>query len=128
MNPILKLQAINMAIWIRDNSRRVDRAVLVEQLQNLAEYELFSNRQMERICGGIVSHTTIAGYTRKSTKTGGRLNPDSLELIREIMFMKHDGRIAYDLIGAVLDAGTSQNMLSRLTGVAQSTISKHFGA
>lgn len=127
MNSILMLQALNLAIWVRDNAKLCERNYLIEQLQNLAEYEIFSNRQLEAICQKRISYATIGGYTQKNTKHGGRLNPDSLEEIREVLFAKHEGRIAYSTINAILEAGTSQNMVSKLTGVAQSTISKHFG-
>lgn len=122
-----ELQAINEAIWIRDNAKKIERSLLIERLQDLAEYEIFSNRQLQAICGNVISYTTIGGYTRKSTKNGGRLAVESLEDIREILFEKHNDRINYKAIERVLQTGTSQGMISRLTGVAQSTISKHFG-
>lgn len=122
-----ELQAINEAIWIRDNAKKIERSLLVERLQDLAEYSVFSNRQMQAICGNVISYTTIGGYTRKTSKNGGRLAPESLEDIREILFEKHNGRINYKAIERVLQCGTSQGMISKLTGVAQSTISKHFG-
>lgn len=122
-----ELQAINEAIWVRDNAKQIDRSLLIERLQDLAEYEVFSNRQMQAICGNTISYTTIGNYTRKTSKNGGRLAPESLEDIREILFEKHNGRINYKAIERVLQTGTSQGMISKLTGVAQSTISKHFG-
>jgi len=122
-----ELQAINEAIWIRDHAKQIERSLLIERLQDLAEYDLFSNRQMQSICGKVISYTTIGGYTQKTSKNGGRLAPESLEDIRDILFEKHNGRINYKAIERVLQAGTSQGMISKLTGVAQSTISKHFG-
>lgn len=122
-----ELQAINEAIWIRDNAKNIERSLLIERLQDLAEYEIFSNRQLQSICGSAISYTTIGGYTRKTSKNGGRLAPEGLEDIREILFEKHNGRINYKAIERVLQTGTSQGMISKLTGVAQSTISKHFG-
>jgi hypothetical protein len=122
-----ELQAINEAIWIRDHAKQIERPLLIERLQDLAEYEIFSNRQMQAICHNVISYTTIGNYTRKSTKTGGRLAPESLEDLRDILFEKHSGRINYKAIERVLQTGTSQGMISKLTGVAQSTISKHFG-
>jgi len=128
INATHQLQAINLAIFIRDNARTMDKDVLVWRLQDLAEYEVFSNRQMQGICRGRLSYTTISGYTQKSSKSGGNLNPDSLEDIREILYGKHNDQIKYQIIERVLAEGTSQGMISKLTGVAQSTISKHFGA
>lgn len=127
MNATHQLQAINLAIWIRDNSKKVEREVLVYNIQNLAEYDIFSNRQMQAICRNELSYTTIGGYTQKKSKSGGKLNPESLEDLREILFAKHNGQINYKAIERALQTGTSQGMISKLTGVAQSTISKHFG-
>lgn len=122
-----QLQAINLAIWIRDNSKKVDRDVLVYNIQNLAEYGVFSNRQIQAICRNELSYTTIGSYTQKKSKNGGKFNPESLEDLREILFSKHNSQINYKAIERALGYGTSQGMISKLTGVAQSTISKHFG-
>jgi hypothetical protein len=127
INATHQLQAINLAIWIRDNSKKIEREVLVYNIQNLAEYDIFSNRQIQAICRNELSYTTIGGYTQKKSKNGGNLNPESLEDLRDILFSKHNDQINYKAIERALQAGTSQGMISKLTGVAQSTISKHFG-
>jgi DNA-binding NarL/FixJ family response regulator len=127
VNPTHQLQAINLAIWIRDNSKKVDKEVLVYNIQNLAEYGIFSNRQMQAICRNELSYTTIGGYTQKKSKSGGNFSPESLEDLRDILFSKHNDQINYKAIERALGHGTSQGMISKLTGVAQSTISKHFG-
>jgi hypothetical protein len=127
INATHQLQAINLAIWVRDNSKKVEREVLVYNLQDLAEYGIFSNRQLQAICRNELSYTTIGGYTNKTSKNGGNFNPESLEDLREILFAKHNGQINYKAIERALQTGTSQGMISKLTGVAQSTISKHFG-
>lgn len=127
MNPAHQLQAINLAIWIRDNCKDVEKEVLVYNIQNLAEYGIFSNRQMQSICRNELSYTTIGGYTQKKSKSGGNFSPESLEDLRDILFSKHNDQINYKAIERALGYGTSQGMISKLTGVAQSTISKHFG-
>jgi hypothetical protein len=127
INATHQLQAINLAIWIRDNSKKIEREVLVYNIQDLAEYDIFSNRQIQAICRNELSYTTIGGYTQKKSKNGGNLNPESLEDLRDILFSKHNDQINYKAIERALKAGTSQGMISKLTGVAQSTISKHFG-
>jgi hypothetical protein len=127
INSTHQLQAINLAMWIRDNCKQVEREVLVYNIQDLAEYNIFSNRQIQSICRNEISYTTIGGLTQKTSKSGGNFNPESLEDLREILFAKHNGQINYKAIERVLQTGTSQGMISKLTGVAQSTISKHFG-
>jgi hypothetical protein len=127
INATHRLQAINLAIWIRDNSKKIEREVLIYNIQDLAEYDIFSNRQIQAICRNELSYTTIGGYTNKTSKNGGKLNPESLEDLRDILFSRHNDQINYKAIERALQAGTSQGMISKLTGVAQSTISKHFG-
>lgn len=126
MKSIERLYAINEAIWIRDNAQVISVPVLIEKLQNLAEYKLYSSRQMANICGGVLKHNTISGYVGKSDKSGGRFNPASLEDIREALFSKERGRIDYVSVKNALDFGTSQGMVSKLTGINQSMISRRF--
>jgi hypothetical protein len=127
MDSLKTLQAINLAIWLRNNAHLISKQELISNIQDLAKFDLFSCRQIQRICGGRIGYTTIARYIKKSSRTGGFVNPNSLEIIREILYAKHNGQINYLAIRAVLADGTSQNMVSKLTGVAQSTISKYLG-
>lgn len=122
-----RLFAIHEAIWIRDNAKKVSKEVLIEKAQDLAEYGLFSNRQISKISGGVLSNVTVNTYIPKENKTGGRFSPQSLEDIATILFSKEKGRIDYVTVKKVLDAGTSQGMIAKLTGVSQSSISKKFG-
>lgn len=124
MKSIDRLYAINEAIWIRDNAQTVSRSVLIEKLQNLAEYDMYSNRQMAKICGNVIRHNVIAGYVNKSDKTGGRFNPASLEDLREALFSKERGKVDYVSVKNALASGTSQGMVSKLTGIDQSVISR----
>ena len=124
MDQIHKLNAINEAIWIRDNALRVSKEILIERIQDLAEYEVFSNRQLAKICLNAIGYNTIRAYVNKSDKSGGNLAIESLEDIREVLFSKERKAISLDAIRRVLATGTSQGMLSRLTGVSQTLISR----
>lgn len=121
------LYAINEAIWLRDNAKKISTELLYQRVYEIAEYGLFSNRQIALIIDGAVSYATISRILDKTDKTGGKLNPKSLEDISEILFSKARGRTNYKLIKKVLTEGTSQGMISRLTGVPQSAISKKVG-
>ncbi len=127
MDSLKILQAINLAIWIRDNGHLISRKDLMANIEELAGYGIFSSRQLQKICRNRISYTTISRRTGKSSKTGGNINPDSLETIRDVLYAKHNGQINYLAISSILADGTSQGMVSRLTGVAQSTISKRLG-
>ena len=122
-----KLYAINEAIWLRDNAQKISLDLLALRIQEIAEYDVFSNRQISVIVGGILSHATIGKLVKKEDKSGGRLNPKSLEDISLALFSKARGRIDYSAIERALEAGTSQGMISKLSGISQSTISKKFG-
>jgi hypothetical protein len=124
MDQIERLQAINEAIWIRDNSHNVSRDILIDRLKEIAGYGLFSSRQLSRICGNRVSHASISLYIGKNTNSGGRVAPESLEDVREALFSKERGAISYPHVKSALEAGTSQNMISKMTGINQSTISR----
>ncbi len=121
---IHRLQAINEAIWIRDNAEKISRELLIERLQELSEYDLFSNRQMAKICGNKISHNVLGGYVQKSDKSGGNFNPTSLEDLREALFSKERKRVNYNAVLRALESGTSQGMVSKLTGISQSAISR----
>jgi hypothetical protein len=121
-----KLYAINEAIWIRDRASTMSKDMLIEKLQDLAEYDVFSNRQLSAICNGIIKHNSIGLYVRKADKSGGRFSPASLEDIREALFSKERGSIDYKSVEKAIIAGTSQGMISKLTGINQSAISRRF--
>lgn len=122
-----RLFAIHEAIWIRDNAKKISRELLIEKAQDLAEYGLFSNRQISKISGGVLNHVTLSAYIPKENKTGGRFSPQSLEDIAQVLFSKERNRIDYASVKRAMDLGTSQGMIARLTGVSQSSISKKFG-
>jgi hypothetical protein len=119
-----KLYAINEAIWLRDNSQNMSKEVLINRVIELAEYDLFSNRQLATICNGAMKHNTIGQYVKKTDKSGGRFEPRSLEDIREALFSKERGRVDYNSVRKALKWGTSQGMISKLTGINQSAISR----
>lgn len=121
-----RLYAINEAIWIRDNAENMSKELLVRRLQDLSEYDMFSNRQLSAICNGIIKHNSIGLYIRKEDKSGGRFSPASLEDIREALFSKERGSVDYKSVEKAVLAGTSQGMVSKLTGINQSSISRRF--
>ena len=124
MNEMQKLEAINMAIWLRDNAPRLSEEMILEKVKELSEYEAFSNRNISFIIGNKISHVKIGKVTQKTKKSGGALAPDSLEDIRDALFSKSRNRIDYEAIARAVKAGTSQNMIQKLSGVSQSSISR----
>jgi len=118
-------EALNEAIWIRDNVENVSKETLMDAVRNLGKYRVFSSRQLSAITNGTISHTTISRLIGKTNRTGGNLNVGTLDILRNILYSRADGRTDYKLIHDAVDMGTSQGMVSKITGVSQSAISKN---
>ena len=116
--------AMNEAIWLRDNVDQISIEEARESIARIAQYDVFSNRQIQAIANGKVSHQAIAKITGKTDKSGGNLNPGTLELLRRVLLGRATSSSDFDLIGEAVNLGTSQRMAAKLTGVSQSQISK----
>jgi len=86
MDDVLKLRALNEAIWLRDNAHRIDKAQTFQIVEDIGEYGIYSARQIANFTKGKLSHQTVARLCAKTDRTGGRLNIDSLEDIRECLY------------------------------------------
>jgi len=124
MNDEKRLEAINTAIWIRENAKTFSDKQIADKTTELSRYGLFSNRQIAKIFGSGVNHSKIKAYTNKTDKTGGSFEPESLETLRQILFTKSMGDFDYQAVKRAIEMGTSQNMIMRLSGVSQSSISR----
>jgi hypothetical protein len=116
--------ALNEAIWIRDHTDSIERAQLIEAVTTLGQYAVFSSRQISAITNGKLSPTVVSSLISKTDKTGGNLNPGTLEILRGILYSRADNRTDKRLIKAALGEGNSQGMIAKLTGVSQSLVSK----
>jgi len=123
-NDLMRLRAINEAIWIRDHSENLERKDLFKVIEDIGEYNIFSARQIESMTNGIVSHQTISKLCKKNDKSGGKLKITDLEKIRDLFYGKSNGLVNYLLAKEIAENGTSQGMISKLTGISQSAISK----
>lgn len=119
--------ALNKAIWLRDKVSELGKEEIIFHVKDLATYDVFSSRQLSAITNGIIHHATISKITGKKDRTGGNLNVGTLDILRNILFTRADSGTDYNLIASALRMGTSQGMVSKLTGVSQSTISKKVG-
>lgn len=121
---ILLLRAINEAIWLRNHASRLSKQELFSIVEDIGEYGIYSARQISAMTEGILSHQTVARLCKKSDKTGGRLSIDSLEDIKDCFHDRVNKRVNYKVVKRILDAGTSQGMLEKLSGISQAKISK----
>ena len=124
---ILILRAVNEAIWLRDHASSIDRAKLFEVVEDIGEYNIFSARQLSSFTKNLISHQTAARLCKKTERTGGKLNPNSLEDIKQCFHDRINNTIDYRLISQILADGTSQGMIEKLTGISQTKISRGIG-
>ena len=124
LQEIKTAEALNSAIWLRDNHETLDDVGLVAQIIVLGNFKVFSSRQISAIINGKVSHSVITKLIGKTDKTGGNLNAGTLDILRNILLNRADDGTDYKLIASAVGMGTSQGMVSKLTGVPQGTISK----
>jgi hypothetical protein len=117
-------EALNYAIWVRDNVNDMKDWDVLKAVSDLGKYKIFSSRQISAITNNRVSHTTVSSIIKKKNKTGGNLNVGTLEILRNVLYSRADGKTDYGLISEALQGGTSQGMISKLTGVSQSSISR----
>lgn len=124
MDNILALRALNEAIWLRDNHHRMEKEDLFRHVEDIGEYGIFSARQISAIVRNKLSHQTVAKICAKKDRTGGRLNIESLEDIRECFYARTKKHTDYSLVRNIIKRGTSQGMLAKLSGINQARISK----
>lgn len=124
LRPQNALYFISVAIDLRDNHEVMDPEKLESSVKKLAESGFMSARQITRICGNRIGVAKVTKMIDKHTKVGGKINPIHLEDLRKIIFAKSEENVNYKLVKSLVDTGTSQGMLSRITGLPQSTISR----
>lgn len=124
MTPHDSLMFIALAIQMRDNATKLPKEEFESLLKEIAWFGVMSNRQLSKLCGDRISHVKVGKLVPKVTKTGGKVNPSDLEKMRAIVFSKSIKQIDYKLVLDVERNGTSQGMLSRITGISQSMISR----
>jgi len=124
MRPDQRLSVISQALWLRNNFLFLGKDDLFKFISQLDEAGMFSIRQLASISGGKISQTTLSRRLPKRVRLGGRLNTKSLEDILECFHNYENKSVNYRLVRKIITMGTSQNMLARLTGIPQSSISR----
>lgn len=117
-------QALNQAIWLRDKLETLNKEEILHHIKQISEYNVFSSRQLSAIVNGVIHHSTISKLTGKTDKTGGNLNVGTLDILKHLLITRATERTDFTLVATALGMGTSQGMISKLTGINQSTISK----
>jgi malate synthase len=121
------VMALAFSIKLRDEVKSISKQEAHELAVQIALCGVFSNRQIELFSGGVVSQRAIGKHSKKTTRDGGSINPNSLEDIRSILFTFNDNSLDWALVKKVVSRGTSMTMLSRLTGISKTTMSRKIG-
>lgn len=124
MNTQERLSAIAMAVTLRDNSAEMQQEKLLDGLQKINEFQMFSIRQIAKLSGK--SHSTISRLITKKSRSGGRLNPAHLENMRTLIFQKDLGEVDYHMIKNMIEEGTSADVIEKITGISKSTIYRKY--
>lgn len=122
MNKHESIELIAKCIHLRDNAIGMQRDELIDLVKEIASYNLVSARQIAVIAGGAISSSTVVRVTKKRSKVGGKINPETLETIREVIFECDLGHTNWKKIIDIIALGTSIEVLVRLSGVSRSTL------
>jgi hypothetical protein len=122
MNKHESIELIAKCIQLRDTSFDLSREQLDLLIKDIAGYNVVSARQIARLSLGAISPSSVTRVVKKRTKTGGKLNPESLEAIREIIFEFDLGRVDWQKVLGVISSGTSPEIIVRFSGISRSTL------
>lgn len=99
---------------------RVNDEAATEAVRELAEYGVFSNRNLQAITG--LNEHYVATITAKASKVGGRLNPVTLPLMLQLAEDWRAGVKNEHVARTIVELGTSRGMVARLTGIPYSAV------
>lgn len=119
---MVALTALDQAAYIVEHIETMTNADRFDACVSLLEWEVFSNRQIAEITG--VSRERVNSLSGKTDKRGGTLDVLYLPDIRDLRNKALRGEDVKADVRFVLSGRTSSTMLSRLSGLSQSTISR----
>lgn len=114
--------AVEQAIYVHQHRDTMTATALINSLIGLAEWKIFSNRQLSALTG--LSTRVVGGYTNKVDNTGGNMPPESLPAVLELIHITQRGEVDIFAAKRALDFGISTRMLAKLTGIPQVTLAR----
>lgn len=114
--------AVTQALFAFTHRATASREDRINRVVELAEWELFSNRQISTFTG--MRRQDIAAYTSKTTHEGGNLTGESLGPILKLVELAGRDEIDDNEVARASRAGASTRMISKLTGISQSMIAR----
>jgi hypothetical protein len=116
---------LSRAIWLKENSSTLNKGEVFFYITEIDDLGQFSVRQLSNIANNKISASTLSRYLVRKTRNGGRLNPESLRDLLDLLKSWELGVVDYRVVKRILNAGNSQNVIARLTGISQSAISRN---
>jgi hypothetical protein len=116
---------LSQAIWLRDNARSLNKGEVFHYITELDVYGELSIRQLSSIASNKISASTLKRYLVQKPRIGGRLNPASLNDFLMCLTDYEKNLVDYRVIKRMMNSGNSQNIIARLTGINQSSISRN---
>lgn len=116
-------RALVEANYTYEHKEHFNRQGLVDAAVSLAEWDLFSNRQIAAITG--LDARVVGALTKKTDRTGGAFNPAALGNVIELSEARARGEKGSEAIAAALQGGVSLSMLAKLVDAPKSTLARH---
>lgn len=119
---------LSEALWVYSRLAQYDKQQRFDAAVSLAEWQLFSLRQIAKITG--LSHSSVATLVQsKNDKTGGKFDPEGLEALTALQKARQAGReLDGQQVTEALDSGggTSTYMASKLTDIPRMSLVRKY--
>jgi hypothetical protein len=125
MNNLQRHGLLSQAVWLKENNAALNKGEVFHYITELDILGEFSIRQLSNIANNKISASTLRRYLIEKPRLGGRLNTGSLRELFELFKECELGLVDYRVVKRIMNAGTSQNVVARLTGISQSSISRN---
>jgi hypothetical protein len=116
------LEALKEARDTYARRENLDRQQKVDAAVSLGEWGIFSGRHIAQFTA--LDPATVNKLISNPDRNGGRLSPEAIPTIIEIIFMRQRSEIDTKLVRKAVEQGTSVNFLAKLTGTPQRTMAR----
>lgn len=125
MNNQQRHSLLSQAVWLKENNATLNKGEVFYYITELDTLSEFSIKQLSNIANNKISASSLYRYLVDKPRKGGRLNTGSLRELFELFKECELGAVDYRVIKRIMNAGTSQNVIARLAGISQSSISRN---
>lgn len=125
MDSLQRHSLLSQAVWLKENNSTLNKGEVFYYITELDTLGEFSVKQLSNISNNKISASSLYRYLVDKPRKGGRLNTGSLRELFELFKECELGAVDYRVIKRIMNAGTSQNVIARLAGISQSSISRN---